>query len=390
MSTSDRVSQTFGAEAPERLLDGRTVKVTLLDGRVTERLVRPSVASRPGYHIPTAATDPFVARFAAMDKSIRLPKRGHIPALKGSYEAWRSFILDAVTEDALPSRELIWANYQLAAWEAHLSIGKVASFPVSFSAALTDICNARCNFCAYAPERVTEKTLSLESVRRSDWLKFSRLFRPNAQLGEPFAHPQAVEVFQAIRERAPFLDLASITNGSLLRQREIELVAGNFSLLYVSVNATSKATYEKVMPPLKWERLIDNFMGLKEAKARLKTVLPRLDAGYVLSTHNLDDLPALPELLHRLGFGRVNIKPMNPPPRCSTSNVLLTPDDSVFTVPERAAAIFKETEQEAARYGIELVRPLPSLEIMRRVDGRPTFTGVAGLSIQHGSAGVVS
>jgi MoaA/NifB/PqqE/SkfB family radical SAM enzyme len=97
----------------------------------------------------------------------------------------------AVEEDYPPSHELIMANEQLAAWEAVLGVDRVSSFPVTVSVALTEVCNARCSFCAYVPERVAKEHVTLAEVQRADWLKFCKTFTPNGGgLGEPFAHPE--------------------------------------------------------------------------------------------------------------------------------------------------------------------------------------------------------
>jgi len=383
--SSDSTTTTFAEDGiyphPERSsTDATKIIVKLVDGTEIERTKRPSGPKSVQRNYVVPADDPFVARFKELDHEVVHEKRGPIPRLKGNYEQWDSYIRDAVAEDANPSLELIAANYQLAAWESHLTIGKVQSFPVSFSVALTDICNARCNFCAYTPERVTAHRISVDSIEITDWLKFVRLFRPNAQLGEPFAHPHVVSVFEAIRERAPFLDLASITNASLfLKPGVIELLVGNFSLLYISVNATSRETYERTMPPLKWDNFVANLTAVRDAKLERETLRPRLDAGYVLYKGNLNDLIALPEFLHRFGFTRVNVKPMMPPPRCSTSDRLLTPDDSIFTEPAWADEVFRETEANAEKFGIEFVRPLPSHDVLVSTNARPDFLKLADM-----------
>lgn len=123
--------------------------------------------------------NPFVRRFSQISTKQAEKPVGNFPALRGRYEEWRDYIRAAVEEDAEPCRELIYANGQLAAWEAHLRIGEVQSFPVSVSLNFTDVCNARCSFCAYVPERVTGSKLTPEKIERADWLKFVRSFRPN-------------------------------------------------------------------------------------------------------------------------------------------------------------------------------------------------------------------
>ena len=311
--------------------------------------------------------DPFVARYHELPKRPRTRAYGNFPALTGNYDDWKSFIIDAVDQDARPSPELIKANTMLAAWEAHLRIGKVASFPVSVALGVTDVCNARCSFCAYVPERVSNQKATLQQFERADWLKFSRSFRPNGSgLGEPFAHSQITEILLAVRRHAPFIWMDSITNGSLLKGRVLDAIVGFVQYLYVSVNAARAETYEKTMRPLKWDNLMRNLEDLKAAKARANTDLPRLRAGYVCHVHNLEEVVEMPLLLKNLGFEAINVNRMLVPPPFSSADVpLMDLRDSIHTVPERADRIFRELEVECRRHGIALMKPLPTLEMIR-------------------------
>jgi len=311
--------------------------------------------------------DPFVRRFYETPSDATVIRRGaNIPTLRGRYEDWRSFIEDAVRENAAPSRELIAANEMLAAWEAHLRVDRVSSFPVTVGFSFTDICNARCVFCAYVPERVVEEKVSLERLERADWLRFCKNYTPNGGgLGEPFAHPNVLEIIKLFRQKAPYLNFGSITNASLLRDRLIDEIVGYVTYLYVSINSARKETYEKTMSPLQWDKLIDNLTRLKAAKERAGTALPRLRCGYVVHTNNLDELPEAPALLASLGFTDINVNFMTPPPH-SESRKLYTDAESVYRSPEKADAAFRKLEAACAKHNILLVKPLPSLDLLRR------------------------
>ena len=330
----------------------------------------PELSPRSLFAEPTppqsSLKDPFVARFHEIPSAITVLRRGaNIPPLRGQYEDWRSFIEDAVRLDAAPSRELIAANEMLAAWEAHLGVGKVSSFPITVGFSLTDVCNARCVFCAYVPERVVEERMSMDRLERADWLRFCKNYTPNGGgLGEPFAHPRILDALRIFKQKAPFLNFGSITNASLLSERIVAEIVGYVTYLYVSMNCARPETYERTMSPLKWDKLIGNLTALKAAKERLGTPLPRLRCGYVVHAHNLDELPEAPALLASLGFTDINVNFMTPPPH-SENRSLYTAEDTVYRVPEKADAAFRGLEAECARHGIALVKPLPSLALLR-------------------------
>ena len=292
-----------------------------------------------------------------------MTRRAHVdvPALRGTHEEWKAWMAAAVAEDFRPSPQLIQANEQLAAWESVLGVGRVSSFPVTVSLALTEVCNARCSFCAYVPERVATERVTLADLQRADWLKFCKTFTPNGGgLGEPFAHPEIVELLNAIRVMAPFIKISIISNGSLLRPDAVRAVTGFVDVLKISLNAATEATYEATMSPLSWSRTLSNVRAVRDEKLRQNTHLPVLRAGFVLHLDNLDELPLFPALVDELGFEQVLVNVMYPPLPIPNRE-LMTSRHSIFNDTERARARIAAMEEDCAGRGLRLVKLLPVL-----------------------------
>ncbi len=267
----------------------------------------------------------------------------------------------AVDDDYPPCRQIIQANEQLCAWESVLGVERVSSFPVTVSVALTEVCNARCSFCAYVPERVANERVTLADVQRADWLKFCKTFTPNGGgLGEPFAHPQIVELLDAIRLMAPFVKISIISNGSLLRPDAVRAVTGFVDVLKISLNAATEATYEKTMSPLTWSKTLANIRAVRDEKLRQNTRLPLLRAGFVLHLDNLDELPLVPALIEDLGFEELLVNVMYPP-LAIPNRELMTSRHSIFNEPARARAQIALMEADCERRGLRLVKRLPVL-----------------------------
>ena len=318
-------------------------------------------------HLVAQQDDVFINRYKALSKLPQTELAGNFPALIGEYKDWQQYIKDAIEHDARPSLELIKANHHLATWESHLKIKQVSSFPLSIAIGITDVCNANCNFCAYVPERVTNKKVELEQIKRADWLKFCRSFRPNgSSLGEPFAHPDITEILEAVKNNAPYIWMDSLTNGSLLTPKINTVIAGFMQYLYISINAVTQKSYESTMQPLKWKTLLKNLENLNQIKEKMGTHLPQLGAGYVCHVGNLEELLLMPKFLNDWGFVALNVNQMLPPPPFAKSkNPLMTFADSIHNVPERANEVFRIVEQECESYKIRLHKPLPSLELLK-------------------------
>lgn len=286
-------------------------------------------------------------------------RRGMPPKPPGSYEFFKASIEEAVRTNAPPSLKLIDHNASLAWWEAYLGIGKVSSFPPNLFLAITDVCNARCLFCSYDPTELSNKILRVSDIERADWLKFVKFFNPNCANAEPLAHPQAAELFAAIRRQAPFIRMNMITNASLLTDKIANSILGHLDMMQVSLNAARKETYERDMA-LKWETTLANLKRLNERKQELGLDKPEVRVSIVVHRYNIDELPEMPTLLRSLGIDAMRVIVMNYPHRIKSRN-LYDFEDMIYHDPKRANASFRQLKQECAIHGVQLVSPLPML-----------------------------
>ncbi len=289
------------------------------------------------------------------------PRRSSPVRPAGTYEHWKEIVEEAVRTDAPASPHLIEANELLANWEAYLGIGKVSSFPVNVHVTITDVCNARCGFCGYSPDISTNRRLSVDDILRADWLKFCRRLDPNGGLNEPLSHPQIEDLLEAVRRQAPYVHIGMTTNASLMSDRLIGVIVSYFWNVIVSLNAARKETYEATMPPLKWDRTIDNLRRLRDEKQRQGTNLPVVCASVVAHRRNLEELPELPRLLNELGVERLRIQPMAVR-LMATDRVLMGDADTIQAAPRLANWSFRALEAKCKEYGIGLTHRLPHFE----------------------------
>src|SRR5437764_606508 len=118
--------------------------------------------------------------------------------------------------------------------------------PALCNIAVTNSCNATCDFCNFANGKVAHKDLR--------WIEGSRL---NAALqilhgrgiryisffgGEPLLHPDIAEMIALSIEKG--MGTALITNGWLLPAKLDELVASGLKTIYISIDAASIEAHE--------------------------------------------------------------------------------------------------------------------------------------------------
>ena len=122
-------------------------------------------------------------------------------------------------------------------------------------------------------------------------------------IGEPFTHPQILDMVRQVRERGLAVTIGS--NGFLLdKAMSLELVELGVDRLVISLDGVKPETYEDVRGGM-ISQVIDNIRGLNEAKRERGSLTPSLGIEFVALKRNIDELAQLSGLASRLGASRV-------------------------------------------------------------------------------------
>jgi tungsten cofactor oxidoreducase radical SAM maturase len=122
-------------------------------------------------------------------------------------------------------------------------------------------------------------------------------------IGEPFTHPQILDMVRQVRERD--LEVTIGSNGLLLdKAKSLELVELGVDRLVISLDGVKPETYEDVRGGA-ISQVMDNIRGLNEAKKERGSLTPSLGIEFVALKRNIDELAQLSGLASRLGASRV-------------------------------------------------------------------------------------
>jgi radical SAM protein with 4Fe4S-binding SPASM domain len=103
------------------------------------------------------------------------------------------------------------------------------------------------------------------------------------------------------------------TSGLLLNENNIEqMIRQGLNEIYISVDAATKETYERIRVGARFERVISNIKALNRAKEILGSKEPVLQLNFVLMRSNIRELPAFVRLAHDLqarSVGAVHLVP---------------------------------------------------------------------------------
>ena len=226
--------------------------------------------------------------------------------------------------------------------------------------AITNICNAKCDFCGFAVDRFDprqRRSVTLEQAR--DVIDICVKNHIGYLLfvgGEPMVHKdlRAMTRYAAERGIHPMI----CTNGSLWTDQNMRDLAGDgLSSVIMSIDAHDVAKHEKNrgLPEVcrKIQRANEVFAGLK-----IQTT------ASVTASRLIDDYDKLPEFLTRLGFKSCTFS--YPLTNLASSYLSFSDSSLVNYKVEELIQVFEKIKQMKQRSGFPVVNPAESLSEMQR------------------------
>jgi MoaA/NifB/PqqE/SkfB family radical SAM enzyme len=226
--------------------------------------------------------------------------------------------------------------------------------------AITNICNARCDFCGFAVDRFDPKqrhSVTLQEAR--DVIDICVRNHIGYLLfvgGEPMVHKdlRAMVRYAAARGIRPMI----CTNGSLWTDRNMrDLAHDGLSSVIMSIDSHDVARHEKN------RGLPDVCRKIQEAN-RVFAKLGVQTTASVTASKLIDDYDKLPAFLTELGFGSCTFSY----PLTTLGSTYLSFSDSklVSYRPDELIEVFERIKQMKRRAGFPVVNPTESLSEMQR------------------------
>jgi len=239
--------------------------------------------------------------------------------------------------------------------------------------AITNICNAKCDFCGFAVDRFDPKqrrSVTLEEAR--DVIDICVKNHIGYLLfvgGEPMAHKdlRAMTRYAAERGVHPMI----CTNGSLWTDQNMrDLAADGLSSVIMSIDAHDVAKHEKN------RGLPDVCRKIKRANEVFAELGIQTTAS-VTASRLIDDYDKLPAFLTRLGFKSCTFS--YPLTNLASSYLSFSDSNLVNYKVEELVQVFEKIKQMKRRSGFPVVNPAESLtEMQRHLRREPEKFGCLG------------
>ncbi len=249
----------------------------------------------------------------------------------------------------LRSKEKIY-NYLLNILERKLGKAILKSFPIGADIVTTRQCNLNCIMCIKyrsSPPHIMPialfERIANQLFRRLLYVRF-------CSGGEHFLHESFRRMLEICAERGCLASILS--NGMLISDEWIELIVDESSVwsLSISFDGATKGTFEAIRRNADYEAVLENISKIVEAKRLRRKRFPILSLRYTVMRSNVQELPQLVSLAHRIGVNFVTV------------GYLITPtgmdrEESLWMHPELTRKHFAKARALSEELGFDLRLP---------------------------------
>jgi MoaA/NifB/PqqE/SkfB family radical SAM enzyme len=226
--------------------------------------------------------------------------------------------------------------------------------------AITNICNAQCDFCGFAVDKFDprqRRSVTLEQAQRAiDVAVKNHIGYMLFVGGEPLVHRDLPGMVRHASERG--IRTMICTNGSLWTEQNLTQLAGSgLSSVIMSIDAHDVARHERNR-------------GLSGVCAKIRWANERLKQWGIPSTASvtasrlLDDYERLPDFLRALGFAHCTFS--YPLTRLGSSYLSFSESELVKYNREELIGVFEKIKQLKKRSSFPVLNPTESLNDMQR------------------------
>lgn len=124
-------------------------------------------------------------------------------------------------------------------------------------------------------------------------------------------------------------------------------------LLTISIDGGTKATFESIRTPMKWEKMMSRFDRVNQMKQELGSEYPVLSATTVLMRRTIREMPGLVRIMADKGVQQMNFVHMG------VIGGLGIEDESLLNEPQLSNEILAECQTLCDELGIQATMPLP-------------------------------
>lgn len=170
-----------------------------------------------------------------------------------------------------------------------------APYPSYIEIETTTRCNLKCRFCEHTYWQEPNKDMSFEEFK-SIFVQFPKLkWIGLTGIGESFLNRDFLKMLGYLKSKNVFVEFYDnfylIDEGTSKKLIEMEI-----DKIFVSMEAASKKTYEKLRIGSNFEKVINNVKNIFQLKKKTKAFFPEISFHYLITKENFQEMPKFIEL----------------------------------------------------------------------------------------------
>lgn len=172
-------------------------------------------------------------------------------------------------------------------------------YPSYLEIEVTTRCPLKCIICERTYWREANRDMTLQEfkgiVDQFPKLKWIGL----TGIGESFANKDFLKMLRYVKEKNIFVELYD--NFFLIDEKTAsQLIEMSIDKIFISLDAATKETYEKIRIGSNFERVINNLNSFFRLKKEMNAHFPEIFFHYVVNSLNLKEIPQYIDLVHSL------------------------------------------------------------------------------------------
>lgn len=219
---------------------------------------------------------------------------------------------------------------------------KLTPYPFNIEIEITNRCNKRCIICEHTYWKEPNKDLSFENFKKIVD-QFPKLKWVNLTgEGDAFLNRDYLDMIRYLK--AKDIPVFLVDSFDLITEDlAAELIKIGVDGIWISMDAATKETYEKIKVGCNFERSLNNIKKLIELKKQMESPIPELCFRFIVTSLNVHEMPQFIELIHSLG-GRDSLGDGS---RIEFAGLLVFDEVRHLFIPEIPGEILKATMKKA-------------------------------------------
>jgi len=178
---------------------------------------------------------------------------------------------------------------------------EVQPYPDYIEVEITTCCSFKCKMCEHTYWKEKQENMSFKDFKhivdqfpRLKWIGLTGI-------GESYLNPDFHKIMKYVKDKGIFVELFDVFY-YLGEEQAKFLIEQGVDKIYISLDAATKETYEKIRVNSNWDKVISNLVRFDRLKKKYKSYFPELHFHFIVSKDNQHEIEKYLDMIADLGI----------------------------------------------------------------------------------------